>query len=103
MINKLDMFSPNQPTNNTRFVAFMLWLNNAANITVKAAIVFNIRREYMVTSSTQLVENSIYKLLHDLNDVPFAIKIERPLKGPKFSIMHWDHQAMFYRRSRNNA
>ena len=88
MINKLDMFLPNQPTNNTRFITFMLWLSSAAKIAVKAAIVFNTGREYMVTTTTQLDENSIQKLLRALNDALLAIKIERLLKGPKFSLLH---------------
>jgi hypothetical protein len=88
MVNKLDMFFPNQPTNNTRFAAFMLWLSSAAKIAVKAAIVFHIGREYMVMAATQLAENSTQKLLPDLNDAPLAVKIERLLKGPKFSLLH---------------
>lgn len=88
MINKLDVFFPNQPTNNTVFAAFMLWLSSAAKIAVKAAIMFHIGREHMVTAATQLVENPIQKLLPYLNDAPLAIKIERLLKGPKFSMMH---------------
>ena len=88
MINKLDMFFPNQPTNNTRFAAFMSWLSSAAKIAVKAAIVFHIGREHMVTAATQLAENPTQKLLPDLNDAPLAIKIEKLLKGPKFSLMH---------------
>ena len=86
MINKLEMFFPNQPNNNTRFAAFMLWLSSAAKIAVKAAIVFNIGREHMITAATQLSENPTQKLLPDLNDAPLATKIERLLKGPKFSL-----------------
>ena len=88
MINKLDMFFPNQPNNNTRFAAFMLWLSSAAKIAVKAAIVFNIGREHMVTAATQLSENPTQKLLPELDDAPLATKIERLLKGPKFSLLH---------------
>lgn len=88
MVNKLDMFFPNQPTNNTRFAAFMLWLSSAAKIAVKAAVVFHIGREHMVTAATQLAENSNQKLLPDLSDAPLAIKIERLLRGPKFSLLH---------------
>ena len=88
MINKLDMFFSNQHINNTRFVASMLWVSNAAKIAVKTAIVFNIGREYMVTAATQLAGNSTQKLLPNMNDVPLSTKIERLLKGPKFSLMH---------------
>jgi hypothetical protein len=88
MVNKLDMFFPNQPTNNTRFAAFMLWLSSAAKIAVKASIVFHTGREYMVTAAVQLAENSTQKLLPDLNDAPVALKIEKLLKGPKFSLMN---------------
>ena len=88
MINKLEMFFPGQPNNNTRFAAFMLWLSSAAKIAVKAAIVFNIGREHMVTAATQLSENPTQKLLPNLQDAPLATKIERLLKGPKFSLMH---------------
>ena len=88
MINKLEMFFPNQPTNNTRFAAFMLWLSSAAKIAVKAALVFHTTREHMVTAATQLAENSTQKILPELKDAPLAVKIERLLKGPKFSLMH---------------
>lgn len=88
MVNKLDMFFPNQPTNNTRFAAFMLWLRSATKIAVKASIVFQTGREYMVTAAIQFAENSTQKLLPELNDAPVAIKIERFLKGPKFSLMN---------------
>ena len=88
MINKLEMFFPDQPNNNTRFGAFMLWLSSAAKIAVKAAIVFHIGREHMITAATQLSENPTQKLLPNLQDAPLATKIERLLKGPKFSLMH---------------
>ena len=42
----------------------------------------------MVIAATQLVENPTQKLLPNLNDVRLAIKIERLLKIPKFSLMH---------------
>ena len=66
----------------------MLWLSSAAKIAVKAALVFHTGREHMVTTATQLAENSTQKLLPDLKDAPLAIKIERLLKGPKFSLLH---------------
>lgn len=87
MINKLEMFFPNWPNNNTKFVAFMLWLSSASKIVVKASIVFNIGREHMVTTATQLSENPTHKLLPNLQDAPLATKIERLMKGPKFSLM----------------
>ena len=88
MINKPYMFFPNQPNRNTRFVAFMLWLISATNIAVKVAIVFNIGQKHMVKATTQLSKNLIHKLLPNLNDVPLATKIERILRGPKFSLLH---------------
>ena len=88
MVNKLEMFFPNQPTNNTRFAAFMLWLSSAAKIAVKAAVVFHVGREHMVEAAIQLAEKSSQKILPALNDAPLAIKIERLLKGPKFSLMN---------------
>ena len=69
MVNKLDMFLLNQPTNNTRFAAFMLWLSSVAKIPVKATIVFHTGRDYMVAAATQLAENSTQKLLPDLSDL----------------------------------
>ena len=77
MINKLDIFFPNQSTKSTRFTAFMLWLSSAAKITVKAVIVFHIEIHHIVTAATQLAKNPIHKLLPNLNDIPLAIKIER--------------------------
>ena len=88
MVNKLDMFFPNQPTNTTRLAAFMLWLSGAARIAVKAAVVFQIGREQMIRAATQLAENPNQKLLTDLNEAPLAGKIERLMKGPKFSLSH---------------
>ena len=88
MVNKLDMLFSNQPTNNTRFAAFMLWLSNATKIAVKAAIMFHIGREYIVMAATQLAKDSNKKLLLDPDDAPLAIKIGRLLKGPKFSLLH---------------
>ena len=88
MINKLDMFFPNLPTNTTRFAAFMLWLSSAAKIAVKTALVFHTIREHMVTAAIQLAENSSQKLLPELKDAPLAVKIERLLKGPKFSLLN---------------
>ena len=77
MMNKLDIFFPNQSTKSTRFTAFMLWLSSAAKITVKAVIVFHIEIHHIVTAATQLAKNPIHKLLPNLNDIPLAIKIER--------------------------
>jgi hypothetical protein len=88
MINKLEMFFPNQPNSTTRFAAFMLWLNSAAKIAVKDAIVFNIGRKHMIEAATQLFENPTQKLLPTLQNAPLATKIERFLKRPKFSLMH---------------
>lgn len=88
MVNKLDMFFSNQPTNTTRLAAFMLWLSGAARIAVKAAVVFQLGREQMVRAAMQLADNPHQKLLADLNDAPIAGKIERLMKGPKFSLSH---------------
>lgn len=88
MVNKLDMFFANQPTNTTRLAAFMLWLSGAARVAVKAAVVFQLGREQMIRAAIQLAENPNQKLLADLNDAPLAGKIERLMKGPKFSLSH---------------
>ena len=88
MVNKLEMFFPNQPTNTTRLASFMLWLSDATRIAVKAAVVFQIGKEYMIRAAAQLAENPNQKLLVDLNDVPIADKIEWLMKGPKFSLSH---------------
>ena len=88
MVNKLDMFFANQPNNTTRLAAFMLWLSGAARIAVKAAVVFQIGREQMVRAAIQLADNPHQKLLADLNEAPIAGKIERLMKGPKFSLSH---------------
>jgi hypothetical protein len=82
------MFFPHQPNNTTRFAVFMLWLSSAAKSAVKAAIVFNIGREHMIEAATQFSENPTQKLLPTLQDAPLATKIEKLLKGPKFSLMH---------------
>lgn len=82
------MFFSNQPTNTTRLAAFMLWLSGAARIAVKAAVVFHIGREQMVRAAIQLADNPNQKLLADLNEAPIAGKIERLMKGPKFSSSH---------------
>ena len=66
----------------------MLWLSGAARIAVKAAVVFHIGREYMIRAAVQLAENPNKKLLADLNEAPIASKIERLMKGPKFSLSH---------------
>ena len=88
MVNKLDMFFSNQPTNTTRLAAFMLWLSGAARMAVKAAVVFQMGREQMIRAAVQLAENPHQKLLADLNEAPIASKIERLMKGPKFSLSH---------------
>lgn len=88
MVNKLEMFFPNQPTNITRLAAFMLWLSGAARIAVTSAVVFQIGREHMIRTTVQLAENPNQKLLADLNGAPITCKIERLMKGPKFSLSH---------------
>jgi hypothetical protein len=88
MVNKLDMFFSNQPTNTTRLAASMLWLSTAARTAVKAAVVFQLGREQMIRAAIQLADNPNQKLLADLSDAPIAGKIERLLKGPKFSLSH---------------
>ena len=88
IINKLEMFFKNQHTNTTRLAAFMLWLSGVARIVVKAAIIFQFGREQMICAAVQIAENPGQRLLADLNDAPIASKIERFLKGPKFSLSH---------------
>lgn len=82
------MFFKNQHTNTTRLAAFMLWLSGVARIVVKAAIIFQFGREQMICAAVQIAENPGQRLLADLNDAPIASKIERFLKGPKFSLSH---------------
>ena len=88
MVNKLEMFFSNQPTSITRLANFMLWLSGAARITVKITIVFQFGREQTICTTLQLAENLGQKLLADLNNAPIAGKIERLMKGPKFSLSH---------------
>ena len=88
MINKLEVFFPNYPTAVARFAAFMIWMRESARVAVKAAIVFHITREYMINAAIQLSENPNQRLLMDITDTPIAGKIERLLKGPKFSLAH---------------
>ena len=88
MINKLDIFFPNYPTTVARFAAFMIWMRESAKVAVKAAIVFQTGREQMMKAAIQLSENPNQKLLTDITETPIASKIERLLKGPKFSLAH---------------
>ena len=59
----------------------MLWLSGAAHILVKAAVVFQIGREDILHAARG-------ESKPDLNDAPLAGKIERLMKGPKFSLSH---------------
>ena len=88
MINKLEVFFPNYPTAIARFAAFMIWMRESAKVAVKAAIVFHTTREYMINAAIQLSEHPNQRLLMDITDTPLASKIERLLKGPKFSLAH---------------
>ena len=88
MINKLEVFFPNYPTAVARFAAFMIWMHESAKVAVKAAIVFQVGREQMVKAAIQLAENPNQRLLTEISDTPIASKIERLLKGPKFSLAH---------------
>ena len=88
MINKLEIFFPNYPTAVARLAAFMIWMHESARVAVKAAIVFQIGREQMIKAATQLSEDPSQRLLKDISDTPIASKIERLLKGPKFSLAH---------------
>ena len=88
MVNKLEVFFPSYPTSIARFAAFMIWMRESAKVAVKAAIVFQTSREYMIKAATQLSENPHQRLLTDIADTPIANKIERLLKGPKFSLAH---------------
>ena len=88
MVNKLDTFFPNYPTSVARFAAFMIWMRESARVAVKAAIVFHTGREQMMKAAIQLSENPNQRLLTEIHDSPIASKIERLLKGPKFSLTH---------------
>lgn len=67
----------------------MLWLRSASKIALKVVVVFHMGREHVVAVVTTIFfENPTQKLLHDLNNAPLATKIERFLKGPKFSRLH---------------
>jgi hypothetical protein len=88
MINKLEVFFLSYPTPIARFAAFMIWMRELAKMAVKAAIVFQTSREHMIRAAIQLSENPHQCLLTDIADTPIASKIERLLKGPKFSLAH---------------
>lgn len=88
MVNKLDVFFPSYPTSIARFAAFLVWMKESARTTVKAAIVFQTGREHMIRAAIQLSENPQQCLLTDIADTPLANKIERLIKGPKFSLSH---------------
>ena len=88
MINKLEVFFPSYPTSIARFAAFMIWMRESAKIAVRAAIVFQTSREIMIRAAIQLSENPHQRLLTDIAETPIANKIERLLKGPKFSLAH---------------
>lgn len=88
MINKLKLFFLNYLTVVDRLVTFMIWMHKFAKMAVKAAIVFQIKREQMINRAIQLLENPRQELLTDISNTPIASKIERLLKGPKFSFTH---------------
>ena len=88
MINKLEVFFPSYPTSIARFAAFMIWMRESAKVAVRAAIVFQTSREHMIRAAIQLSENPHQRLLMDIAETPMANKIERLLKGPKFSLAH---------------
>jgi hypothetical protein len=88
MINKLEVLFPNYPTIVVMFVAFMLWMKEFARVVVKAAMVFHTWRDHMIKAEIQLSENSSQRLLIDIKETPIASKIERLLKGPKFSLAY---------------
>lgn len=88
MVNKLKIFFPNYPTSVARFGVFIIWMYESAKIAVKAAIVFYTGREYIIKAPIQLSQNPNQRLLKDIMDAPIASKIERLLKGPKFSLAH---------------
>ena len=88
MVNRLDVFFPSYPTSIARFAAFLVWMRESARNAVKAAIVFQTGREHMIRAAIQLSENPQQCLLTDIADTPLANKIERLIKGPKFSLSH---------------
>ena len=88
MINKLEVFFSSYPTSIARFAAFMIWMRESTKMAVRAAIVFQTSREYMIRAATQLSKNPHQRLLTEIVETPIANKIERLLKGPKFSLAH---------------
>lgn len=88
MINKLNIFFPNYPSIVARFAAFMICMRESARVAVKTTIVFHTWREHMIKAAIQLSENPNQRLLTDITESPIASKIERLLKGPKFSLAH---------------
>ena len=88
MVNKLEVFFHSYPTSIARFAAFLVWMRESARTAVKAAIVFQTGREHMIRAAIQLSENPQQRLLTDIADTPLANKIERLIKGPKFSLSH---------------
>lgn len=76
MVNQLEMLFSNQPTNTTRLLAFMLWLNGDACIAIRATIVFHFGRQQMIRVGPQLAVNHGKKLLAYINDAPLIRKIE---------------------------
>ena len=63
-------------------------MRESARVAVKASIVFHTTRVHMISAAIQLSENPNQKLLMDITDTPLASKIERLIRGPKFSIAH---------------
>ena len=57
MINKLKLFFSNYLTVVARLTTFMIWMHEFAKMAVKAAIVFQIKREQMINGAIQLFEN----------------------------------------------
>lgn len=63
-------------------------MKESARVAVKAAIVFHTWRDHMVKAEIQLSENPSQRLFIDIKESPIASKIERLLKGPKFSLAY---------------
>ena len=63
----------------------MIWMHELARVRVKATIIFYIGREQMVKTTIHLFENPHQRLLTEIIKTPIANKIERILKGLKFS------------------
>lgn len=66
----------------------MIWMREFTRVAVKDAIVFHTGREQMIKATIQFYENPNQRLLTKIIETLITSKIERLLKGPKFSLAH---------------